>query len=442
MKEKLTRNLGIKLIAVFCAFFVWLAVVNVANPSKMATREVPVTILNESVLEEANLTYEVVGKKTATISFKVRTKDDYKIKASDFNAYADLSEMYDVTGAIPIRVEVVNNEELLESTPVVKSPEVLKVTTEELQIKQFALQAYPQGTVADGYQQGAVSMVPSQVSVKGPVSQVGQISTVGIEFSVEGASSDVSGTATPMYFDANGNRLEGLEESVKTIGGDISYTMQVLKVKEVPLDFVVTGEVASGYRYTGPECSVKSISVAGLKSALADVNTITIQDPSLSIAGASQDKVCEIDLKDFVDPSLTIVGLEDTSVEVTLKIEALTERTFLIEDNDITLDGADSDYQYEIGDGQMSVIVRGLKEDLDSLSVDKMNIHADVSGLSPGEHTVTAELELDDAFEIVSYPGITVRIEDRTSQSAADNSGAYAGETSAGSEEDETAAGE
>ncbi len=43
--------------------------------------------------------------------------------------------MYDVTGAIPIRVEVVNNEELLESTPVVKSPEVIKITTEALQTK-------------------------------------------------------------------------------------------------------------------------------------------------------------------------------------------------------------------------------------------------------------------------------------------------------------------
>ena len=150
MKEKLTNNLAIKLIALFCAFFVWLAVVNVANPIKVSTREVPVTITNDQVLEQADLAYDVVGKKTAVISFKIRTKDDYKVKASDFNAYADLSEMYDVTGAIPIRVEVVNNEELLESTPVVKSPEVIKITTEALQTKAFTLKAYPQGEAAAG----------------------------------------------------------------------------------------------------------------------------------------------------------------------------------------------------------------------------------------------------------------------------------------------------
>ena len=174
MKEKLTNNLAIKLIALFCAFFVWLAVVNVANPIKVSTREVPVTITNDQVLEQADLAYDVVGKKTAVISFKIRTKDDYKVKASDFNAYADLSEMYDVTGAIPIRVEVVNNEELLESTPVVKSPEVIKITTEALQTKAFTLKAYPQGEAADGYEAGEVTMVPSQVTVKGPTSLTDQ----------------------------------------------------------------------------------------------------------------------------------------------------------------------------------------------------------------------------------------------------------------------------
>ena len=201
MKEKLTNNLAIKLIALFCAFFVWLAVVNVANPIKVSTREVPVTITNDQVLEQADLAYDVVGKKTAVISFKIRTKDDYKVKASDFNAYADLSEMYDVTGAIPIRVEVVNNEELLESTPVVKSPEVIKITTEALQTKAFTLKAYPQGEAADGYEAGEVTMVPSQVTVKGPTSMIGQISP-GVSYRLYASPSTV-GMAINGFFKAS-----------------------------------------------------------------------------------------------------------------------------------------------------------------------------------------------------------------------------------------------
>ena len=47
MKEKLTKNSGLKLISLLCAFFVWLAVVNVANPVTTDTKEVPVEPINE-----------------------------------------------------------------------------------------------------------------------------------------------------------------------------------------------------------------------------------------------------------------------------------------------------------------------------------------------------------------------------------------------------------
>lgn len=418
MREKLTNNLAIKLIALFCAFFVWLAVVNVANPIKVSTREVSVTIINDEVLEQADLAYDVVGKKTATISFKIRTKDDYKIKATDFNAYADLSEMYDVTGAIPIRVEVVNNEELLESTPIVKSPEVIKITTEALQTKTFNLKAYPQGDAAEGYAAGEVTMTPAQVTVKGPTSLIGQINSVGIRFNIDGASADISGTATPEYFDANGNVLSDLGDSVKTVGGDITYTMQILKVKEVPLDFDVTGQAAEGYRYTGPKTDIKTVSVAGLKTDLASVSTITIQGPSLNVQDADKDIECEINLDNYLPSGLTIVGLESTTIKVTLQVEKLTEKTFTIKPDDVTITGKNNSYSYSVEDTKVEVKVRGLEEDLSSLSASKMNIKIDVSGMGLGEHVVAAQYQIGDAFEMLSAPTVTVNISEHGSQSS------------------------
>lgn len=417
MKEKLTNNLAIKLIALFCAFFVWLAVVNVANPIKVSTREVPVTITNDQVLEQADLAYDVVGKKTATINFKIRTKDDYKVKASDFNAYADLSEMYDVTGAIPIRVEVVNNEELLESTPVVKSPEVIKITTEALQTKAFTLKAYPQGKAAEGYEAGEVTMVPSQVTVKGPTSLIGQISSVGIRFNIDGAAADVGGTATPEYFDANGNVLSDLGDSVKTVGGDVSYTMQILKVKEVPLDFDVSGEVADGYRYTGPKTDIKSVSVAGLKTDLASVSTLTIQGPSLNVR-ARRRMWSARSIWMIIAVGLTIVGLDSTTINVTLQVEKLIEKTFTVKPEDVTLNGKNSSYSYTVEDTKMEVKVQGLEEDLSSLSAAKMNIRVDVSGMGLGEHTAAAQFQLGDAYKMLSAPAVTVRVSEHGSSSA------------------------
>lgn len=441
MKEKLTKNSGLKLISLLCAFFVWLAVVNVANPVTTDTKEVPVEPINEQVLEKADLTYDIVGKKTAVITYRIRTKDKYKIKASDFRAYADLSEMYDVTGAIPIKVEVVNNNELFETTPTVKSPEVIKIQTEALQTKDFPLKALPYGNLAEGYQPGEITMSPDHVSIKGPVSLIGQINGVGIEFNIDGVSSDISGTETPVFFDANGNSLmEQLGDSVKVLGGDISYTMQVLKTKTVPLDFVVTGEVAQGYKYTGVETNVKNVEVAGLKSDLAGMSTITVQDPLLNIDGATADKVCEIDLKDFLEPNVTIAGMSDTVIKIVLKVEPLREKTFTVDTKDIPMNGKSDSYSYTFDAEKAEIKVRGLKEDLDSLSTAKMSIHADVTGLGVGTHNVRAAIQLDDAFEIIAYPEVTITIAEK---SPADEVSGTAAETKAGeSKPNETKANE
>ena len=64
MKEKLANNLGLKILSVFLAFFVWLAVVNISNPEVTKYQEVPLDIVNEGVLESKNLTYEIVGGKS------------------------------------------------------------------------------------------------------------------------------------------------------------------------------------------------------------------------------------------------------------------------------------------------------------------------------------------------------------------------------------------
>ena len=51
MKEKLTNNLGLKLLSVGLAVFAWFMVVNVVKPLVEASAEVPVEIINEDILQ-------------------------------------------------------------------------------------------------------------------------------------------------------------------------------------------------------------------------------------------------------------------------------------------------------------------------------------------------------------------------------------------------------
>lgn len=84
--------------------------------------------------------------------------------------------------------------------------------------------------------------------------------------------------------------------------------MEILKVKNLSLDFDVTGEVASGYRYSGVECALKSVPVVGLKSALASLNTITIPKEELDVTGAKANIVKTIDLNDYLPEGVSLAG--------------------------------------------------------------------------------------------------------------------------------------
>lgn len=121
-----------------CAFLVWLGVVNVADPVMTDTVEVPVEIINSDVLTKNNLTYEVVGKSTTTVQYEIKTTDAYRIRPSDFRAYADMTDMWSVTGAIPIKIEVLSHSEYLVSTPVSRTG-TIKIETEPLQRKTFTI---------------------------------------------------------------------------------------------------------------------------------------------------------------------------------------------------------------------------------------------------------------------------------------------------------------
>ena len=57
MEKKLINNLKLKILSVFIAFFVWLAVVNISNPDITGTQNVPLEVLNESVLTSSGKTY-------------------------------------------------------------------------------------------------------------------------------------------------------------------------------------------------------------------------------------------------------------------------------------------------------------------------------------------------------------------------------------------------
>lgn len=418
MKEIFLRNLSLKVIAFVAAFFVWLGVVNAANPVITVTRDVEVKITNEEVLEKSNLTYEVVGKNTATVSCRARTRDASRIRAEDFYVYADLSDMYDVTGAIPVYVEVTDNANLIQGTPTV-TPGVIKVQTEPLQTKQFTLKAITSGTVESGYETGEIKLDPKTAVVKGPQSLVGQISSVGVAINVDGAAQDLNGTAKPGFYDANGNAMT-MSEQVQIEGGDVAYSVDILRLKEVPLNFIVAGNVAAGYEYAGAEATVATVTIAGESSALESVSEIRIQNPALNVEGATGNVKTTVDLRDYLPSGVSLSGMDNTEISVTLKVEQLQTQRVTVPASQVSLTGENSAYDYSVNSGLVTVQVQGLAEDLARLTQKELTLSADVSGADAGVHAVSVDVSLSadfaDRMEVLSASPLSVTVRSRNAQ--------------------------
>ena len=408
MKEKLLNNLGLKLSSLVLAFAVWMAVVNISNPVIYDSQVVPVEVRNEDVLEAANLAYEIFGKDAVTVSYQVRTRDRSLVKASDFHAYVDLKD-YNVTGAIHITVEINKDKEnLVKGDTITAKPMVIRIITEELQRKKFDLQVRITGDAEDGYAPGVVTLSPDNVTVEGPESQIGKINHMGIEINVDNANGDLNSVASPIFYDANGNKLLDLGDKVTVSRQEIEYHVSVLKAKNLSLNFEVTGEVAKGYRYTGVESSVKSVPVIGTKSILASLSTLSVASDKLNIDGATSDKVIQLDLSQYLPPSTSVAREEYKNVTVKLKVEPLTTRTFTLKLKDLDKKGAEADYDYTFDKETSDVTIKGLKEDLDALTEDNLNAVLDLSGQETGPNPGMLTFEVSGGFEVVGYTPFNV----------------------------------
>lgn len=411
MKERLINNLGLKILSIFVAFLVWLVVVNVSNPEVVRSKDVTLEIENEQVLLSAKKTYEISGKSTVSVSYEVRTRDEYRIKPSDFRAYIDLSELYSVTGSVPVKVEVLNNKELISNATA--KPGVVHVETEDLQTKRFSLTAVTEGETEDGYAPNGITISPDYVTVQGPTTKVGQISYAGIEIDVSGLSTDKDGTEKIVFYDANGSSIE-ISDRIKTNISEVQYHVVINKVKQLPLEYRVSGDVASGYRYTGAEGSKRTVSVIGPKSSLASVNTLIIPAETLNLDGANQDRVITVDVSQYLPSGVQLAESEDPRLEVRLKVERLVTRTITLQESDVTGENGSSELIYRFQPSKIEVTVRGLEEDLDSLKPSDLNAFVNLDGMQPGTHPGRLVIEETDVFSVVSHSEFQVEVSQRT----------------------------
>lgn len=407
MRKKVFNNWGLKLASLVLAVVLWFLVVQIEDPTDTKTfSSITVKITGTESFEKTNQVYKVLDK-TDKVSVTVRAPKSIigQLRATDIVAEADLNKITeDNTVEIKYDVQNVGRVESVEG-----NRDSVKFSVEAKRSKWIRVMKNVVGEVAENCVVASTTAELDIIEVSGPQSVVDTISYASAEMDVTGYSNSITANVDVKLYDAEGNVVEN--DSVRKSENSIRMKVEVLALKEVPVEVGYVGSPADGHMVTGvilrdPE----TVKIAGMPYALANISKITVPDECVNIGGESSAVTVNIDLRPYL-PSGVILPDEEagTSMDVTVYIEPIVERTLNVPVTNIQVSNLPEGLKTEKDAAvtECSLQVFGLAEHINPLKATDVQGLIDIaewmkekniSELRPGRYDIPVAFELGDGI--------------------------------------------
>lgn len=395
MGKILKNNLGLKLLAFLFAFLLWLIVVNIDNPVMSKTFSgIPVIVEHSEILTEQKKTYQIVDDTqnvNVTISAKRRTLS--KIKTEDIIVTADIKEMY-LDSQIPLEAVVVGYEENYES--IYTNPRNLQIRIEENVSKTSNITPMATGEVRDGFVLGNLQTDPETVTINGPESLVDRISKVTAEVDVSGLGEDSILASQLMFYDEDNNLIDQsrLANNLGNFGVNVAVTLY--KTRRVPVD-VDTSKIVvkEGHSISSVKLAPEEIEIAGPDDILDEVDSIEIPAEEFEGQIVNSRTDFTLNLEEYLPNGIQLADSMANSMIVTIAIERNGTRNFELPIGSITVKNLDDDLRMSYRKTEdLEVHVRGAKESLEELNIERMAVIDLKEYQKAGTYTVPVQIEL------------------------------------------------
>ncbi len=401
MKEKLTRNIGVKIMSVLLAVLLWLVITNLDDPVRYKEfSDVQVTILNEDIIKTPNQSYVIAEGETIDFKVAARRSIIESLTESDFDVTADFAHLSSVN-SVNINIKPRRYKDDIQ---IVDRGEVqyVIVSIEELLAKQFKVNIVEKGKAAEGYYLGPKSATPVMIEVTGPKSRIENIKQVVVEADVEGASKKVTQLLRPSCLDEEGNVIDASRLGFSS--RYIEITMEYYPIKEIPLTITTVGQPADGYIMTNMEYQPKTIEIAAEASKLRSINML---EATYDITGANGRIEDYIELPEWLEEGVYLVGA-DTSASINVTIEKVETKELSIWPNDIELrnkpNSLDASY---ITKGPIKVNILGPASEIEPVTRNTLKPFINLSEYSSGtyylylETDISKNVSIDDASKVL-----------------------------------------
>jgi YbbR domain-containing protein len=395
MKEKLTRNIGVKILSIILATLLWLVITNINDPVRYKTFEIPVKILNEDLINTLNQSYDIIEGDVAKFKVAARRTIIEDLSEKDFDVTANFANLSNVN-AVDIMISPNRYKDDIE---IVDRGDIrtVKISIEELSKKDIKVTVVDKGKVGEGYYLGPRSANPNIVRVNGPKSIIDKVKQLVVEANVEGATTDIYRILEPIALDEEGNVMDASRFTISNT--NIIVGIEMYEIKEIPLKITTTGKPADGYKMTDIDYQPQTIEVAAEKSQLSNIKRLEVY---YDITGAAGNIEEFIELQGRLESGVQLVG-SDTTASVKITIEKLETKQISIWPNDIDIKNVPSGLQVTLlTKGPIDVTVNGTPSELADVNRNTLKPYINMQGYSSGTYYVDLESEISDT---ISYNG-------------------------------------
>ncbi len=405
MKEKLTKNLGYKLLSLPLAALLWVIIINVDDPITPKTfNNINVDILNESYITSSGQVYDIEEGTTVNVTIKARRRILTGIKPSDIVATIDLAN---ITKYNKVEVEVECPKYQYDINEISVKPKMLTVALEDRISVSKSVRVETTGELPDGYCVESVEVTPNIIEITGAASVIEKIAEIRVGVNVIGQQKSFSQTdLIPEVFDSDGRKINTSRLSFSHTSIDV--TVNIIPTKEIPINVVMEGSALFGYAITGVEFDPESMEIAGRKKALASVTAINIP---IDVTGISADTEKTIDFTEYLPEGVKLVS-GTTTVAVRVKVQKMSTRDFVLSEEELDIQNLPGGYEFRFAseDQTIRITVMGLEEDLALLTNESLKASIDLTGMEPGSHYVPIVIQPLEGITLYREPKVTIML--------------------------------
>lgn len=407
LKESITNNIVLKIAAIFIAAIVWLAVVNLSDPTKTVTiDDVPISLKNEEAITEQNKVYTIDSKLTLNVTVTGKRSVVSELGPDDFDAIAPLDEI-SVVNSVQIEVSV-NKKSVQNRISIInQSVKAITVDIEDLVKEEYPVEIVMTGKLPSGYYLGNSSALRNSITVTAPQSVQKRISSAKVTVDINGAKQNFEDKYTIVLYDEKGEVVK--DSNITKSYKKTKVSVEILKGTSVPLVVNYSGQVAEGYEVTELKYEPEKLLIVGKDEKIAEIEKIEIPKEAVSVENAKGNVELDIDVNEYLPEGVSMAESSKSVIKVTVEIEKLQKKKVHISKNSISLQNVENNYSAEVSTNSITVTLIGRKAELDKISADDIKASVDLKGVKETK-TVDVNITVPKGVELVKKVSVKIKI--------------------------------